>query len=252
MRKSRTIGFLIALSLIFTQLACGLDLNLPIPTLMRGSGNVVTEQRDVSGYKKIILNGAGDLTLLQGSSETLILEAEDNILPLITSEVKNGTLELGYVSDSWKDRIIPTKGIKYILTVIDLEEFTVNGGVKLENNKFEAPEFKLIVNGVGDFNFDSFNAASLEVEISGGASVKIAGEVGSQEVVINGAGNYSAADLKTRQTKIVFNGAGSAVVWATEFLDMKIDGAGSIDYYGTPQVTQNITGLGNITHKGDK
>lgn len=252
MKKSSIVVALVILALMLTQLACGININLPFPTLTHGSGNVISETRPVSDFERIEVDGAGEVTIIQGTSEGLVIEAEDNILPNITSEVRNGTLEIGYEKESWKDSIIPSKTIKYTITVIDLEKITINGAVQLKNASLETDSFDLKVNGAGEFKFEAIKVDELVVDISGGASVNFAGTSTSQEVVINGAGNYEAEDLLSTDTEITFNGAGNASVWATGSLDMEINGAGNIDYYGLPQVTQKITGLGNITHKGDK
>lgn len=252
MKKSTYIILTILLVLLVTQVACGNLGNIELPKLVRGLGDVATERRSVSDFNKIVLNGAGDMTIIQGSVEALEIEAEDNIIDNITSEVQNGTLEIGYDADSWADRILPTKTIKYTITVKELEKVVINGAVQLKNEKLDAERFELSINGAGQFTFDFLTAKELEVEIAGGASVEMVGAVERQDVVINGAGNYDAENLVTKDTEITFNGAGNASVWATDTLDMTINGAGNIDYYGLPQVSQSITGLGNITHKGDK
>ncbi len=59
-----------------------------------GSGNVVTETRQVSGFNRIDLAGSGEVTIQQGDAESLTIEADDNVLPRLTSEVSNSTLKL--------------------------------------------------------------------------------------------------------------------------------------------------------------
>jgi hypothetical protein len=223
-----------------------------LPKITRGSGKVVSEERPVEAFDSIQLDGAGEVSIEQGDAAKVVIEAEENILPQLTSEVKDGTLLLGYDMKLWKDRIIPTKTIKYTITVVALEGITINGAAELTNTALTADTFTLEINGAGDFEFEALTAEKLTVEISGGASVTIAGEVADQEVVINGAGSYDASDLKTLNTMFEFNGAGDGKVWALETLDIALNGAGSIGYYGSPQVSQSLTGLGTIEHLGDK
>ena len=64
--------------------------------VIEGSGDVVTETRAVSGFDRVILGGIGELTLIQGEEESLEIEAEDNILPQITTEVRDGTLTISF------------------------------------------------------------------------------------------------------------------------------------------------------------
>ncbi len=43
----------------------------------------------------------------------------------------------------------------------------------------------------------------LDIQLDGGANVKLSGEVGEQALTLNGAGAYSAEDLKSRDAKVV-------------------------------------------------
>ena len=60
-----------------------------------GSGKVITEERDVSGFDRVHLTGSGVAEIIQGETESLVIEAEDNIMSSIESKVENGTLTLG-------------------------------------------------------------------------------------------------------------------------------------------------------------
>jgi len=79
----------------------------------RGSGTMATETRDVSGFDEIDLGGSGRVLIAVTGTESLTIEAEDNILPLLTTEVRNGRLELGA-----KQSISPTREIVYTITVV--------------------------------------------------------------------------------------------------------------------------------------
>src|SRR5437588_11641926 len=68
----------------------------PASTTIRGSGNVITTHRDVSGFSEVALLGTGTLTITQTGSEALTIEAEDNIMPKIKTEVTNNRLMIGF------------------------------------------------------------------------------------------------------------------------------------------------------------
>ncbi len=251
MKKSTLISLIVLLTLLLTQLACS-QTTIPVPTLTRGSGSLVSEERPVSGFDSITINGAGEVVINQGTTESLKIEAEDNIISNITSEVEDGTLVIGYDKELWDKKILPSKTMRYFITVIDLVKVTINGAAELNNDSLKTGSFDLKINGAGDLEFNNLVADQLTVEIAGGAGLKAVGEVTSQVVVINGAGFYRADELKSSQAEITFNGAGSAFVWATDTLKMTINGAGTINYFGSPQVTQTIIGLGSIKHMEDK
>ncbi|MCJ7695053.1 MAG: DUF2807 domain-containing protein [Anaerolineaceae bacterium] len=250
MKKQFHLTIISIIILALTLSACNIQIG-PFSTV-RGSGIVTSEERQVSAIEKVVFNGLGDLIITQGTEEKLSIEAEENILPKITSEMKGNTLELGYEARNWQTQIIPTKKIVFRLTVIDLSALTINGAVTLTSDGLSTSSFDLSINGTGELDFSEFNATELKVVISGGAAVTFSGNVQKQTVVINGAGNYDAGELQSSVTDIKFNGAGDSTVWATEKLDISITGAGGVRYYGDPHVSQNIQGLGNVSSLGEK
>jgi hypothetical protein len=102
-------------------------------SLTRGSGQLATESREVSGFAKVELSGTGELTIKKTGTESLTISAEDNLLPRLTSEVSNGTLILGAKPNT---SILPTKPITYSVTVKELTGRAVSGsgGIQAPNH----------------------------------------------------------------------------------------------------------------------
>src|SRR4051794_15454674 len=93
----------------------------------RGSGNVITQKRDVSGFSSVVLAGVGDLAITQGDAEGLTISAEDNLLPLIKTEVKNNILTIGLNDGVVSGGLLPTKPIQYNLQVKALDSIQLSG-----------------------------------------------------------------------------------------------------------------------------
>ncbi len=49
----------------------------------------------MSGFDQIVLMTSGDVNVEVTGKRPLVIEADDNILPLLTTQVVNGRLELG-------------------------------------------------------------------------------------------------------------------------------------------------------------
>src|SRR4030095_7851383 len=64
-----------------------------------GSGVAKTETRPVSGIHSIALGISANLEIRQGTSEGLTITGDDNVLPLVETNVTNGVLEI-----RWKER----------------------------------------------------------------------------------------------------------------------------------------------------
>ena len=81
-----------------------------------GSGNVVSETRPVRDFNEVQLAGVGTLLIASGDAEALTIEAEDNLLPKIRTDVRGGRLIIGPEQD-WLGAFRPTKPITYRVTV---------------------------------------------------------------------------------------------------------------------------------------
>jgi hypothetical protein len=188
-----------------------------------GSGLIRSESRSVHGIDGVSLSGVGRLVIQQGASESLVVIAEDNIIPLIESDVVRGRLLLGLVSGP---PIQPRREIVYQLTVLDIDAVEVSGAGRVELVDFES-----------DF---------LEVLISGAGLVEGGGTVPEQEVVVSGAGAYLGGDIMGRVVSVNVSGAGRALVRASERLHANVSGIGLVEYLGDPAVYATISGLGHV------
>jgi hypothetical protein len=249
MKKQRILIITLLIASIFILSACQV---FPWFSVVRGSGTLTTESRPVSGFNAVQLDGAGRLVITQGTSESLEIQADDNLIGNLTSEVQGNTLILGYREQSWRRTILPSRPVVYTLTVTNLTQLTLNGAGDLEILSLETDSFDLAINGAGNIGIKDLSAGKLSVNLAGTGSVTVTGMVAEQSVSLDGAGNYQAGDLQTYNTAIEINGLGNGVVWATESLQVGINGGGSVSYYGSPNVSQQISGLGEVKNLGEK
>ena len=195
---------------------------------IQGSGNVVSETRAASGFDGVDLSGLGELTIAQGATESLVIEADDNLMPLITATVENGHLTLGIKPNT---NITKVTKLAYTLTVKDLHEITVSGAGTVVGRNIDTDK--------------------LTTRLSGAGNLTLSGRAAEQTVEMSGLGSYNGAALQSQRAMVRVAGAGSAEVRVSEQLDATISGAGSVNYIGSPKVSQTISGAGSIS-KADK
>jgi hypothetical protein len=196
-------------------------------TIIRGSGQLSSESRQVSGFTKVELSGSGELKIEQTGTESLTISAEDNVLPKISSEVSGRTLILGSKSNA---KIIPTKPISYSLTVKDLTGLAVSGSGSVTMSKLATP--------------------GLSTDISGSAAITASGTADDQDLKISGSGRFEAEQLRSKTVKVDMSGSGIVSVYASDVLDIHMSGSGTLTYTGDPkQVTQQISGSGKLIKK---
>ena len=217
----------------------------------RGSGNVVTETRDVSGFQAIDISYPAQVLVKQGSKESLEIEAEDNLLPGLKTQVKNGVLDIYYKTTNGK-HVNPTKTVKITIVVKDLTsvDFTSAGDLTIENLKTNALDVSL--SGAGNLKLNKILVKALGVDLSGAGSMSASGTADDLNLNISGFGDFKGTDLHSKDAQVDISGAGSATTWVDNNLDAQISGAGSISYYGSASVTKQVSGVGGVNHLGNK
>ena len=212
---------LTALSPVFLAWLAGCDA-VGTPTV-RGSGVVLTEQRNVTGFSEVWLAGSGDVRVDVGPADSVTVEAEDNLLPLLETRVDNGRLTLGTKRNV---NISPTRPIRYLVTTNDLTAIGVSGSGKF------------FVNGV--------DTRQLTTSISGSGSAILSGRADEARLSISGSGNYDASGLACRTAEVSISGSGGATVNASDRVSAHISGSGSVRYLGRPAVEQHVSGSGSV------
>jgi hypothetical protein len=217
----------------------------------RGSGHVVTETRDVSDFRAVEISYPAQVFVMQGSDETLEIEAEDNLLPNLKTQVRNGKLEIFYRREQGK-HVNPTETVKITITVKDLRDVDFSGAGELIIEKLNAEDLEVSMSGAGNVELNEIEVQALQVDLSGAGSATASGIADSLQLTISGFGDFKGGELHNQDARVNISGAGSATVWVDDDLDAQVSGAGSVSYYGSASVTRRISGVGGVKHLGDK
>jgi T5SS/PEP-CTERM-associated repeat protein len=185
---------------------------------------MITETRNVSGFDEIVLLGSGDVIVSVTGTESLEIEAEDNVMPLLTSDVIDGRLELGVTGS-----ITTSRGITYTITAAQLEGVTIRGS--------------------GDINGTDIDAISFEAAIEGSGRIDLTGTSDDLTVRIEGSGDFDGRDLVSATGTVTVDGSGAALVNVTDELTVTINGSGDVEFIGDPLVFETINGSGNVSRR---
>ncbi|MBM3308184.1 MAG: DUF2807 domain-containing protein [Candidatus Eisenbacteria bacterium] len=217
-----------------------------------GSGTIVSEKRDATGFRRVAAAGIGTVVLVRSAEEGVVVETDDNLMACVRTEVRDGTLYLDTAGKGKLSNPRPTQGVTFTVSFTSLEEIAVSGAADVTADSVEAAAFSIAVSGAGDVSVGNLKAESLSVAVSGAGDIAISGAVGAQEIAISGAGSYKAADLASRTAVVGISGTGGAVIWATETLEARVSGVGSVSYYGEPVVTKSVSGMGDVKSLGSR
>jgi hypothetical protein len=239
---------LILLSALCALLSGCFNFNWSTMPSVKGSGNIVSETRAVGQFGRVSVSGSGHLSIVQGDQESLTIEADDNLLPLIKSEVAIGVLKIGPENVNLR----PTKTIRYVLQLKSLDALHLSGSLEAEAQSIKTDQLLFAISGSGKIHVASLEASELNVHVSGSGDIELTGKVNRQRIEISGSGNYRARDCESQSTAVHISGSGNATIWARLALEAHVSGSGDIEYYGSPQVDTHVSGSGGIHSLGNK
>ncbi len=216
--------------------------------------------RPVSNFDQVTLRdyvGGSELWISQGNSESLAVEAQEDILTRISTDVMENKLIIrvkGSLLDKFNDMLstcFSCPRVIYRLVVKELRHLEICGAALTHVSELRSEELSVRFRGAGEMNIQSLNALSLKLFQDGAGMIELQGQVTEQHVNVRGVGIYDGAKLKSENAYVELMGTGRIIVQVSEYLDIRANGLGSVAYYGKPKVRKQISGLGSITHLGD-
>jgi hypothetical protein len=215
--------------------------------VIEGNGNLKKETRNASGYTGVSSGGAFDVDISYGTSNTITVEADDNLLPYIETVVEDNELKLrtkkGY-SFKTKNKM----KITVSLTKLTSLRVSGSGNVKGDGNFSNNGTTDISISGSGDIrlNFDRF--AAMEVKISGSGNMHLKGKETSKiNATVSGSGNIDAYDVSASEVTARVSGSGNVNVTANKSIDASISGSGNVNYKGSAaDIKQRASGSGKV------
>lgn len=230
-------------------LLCGAFL-IAAPALaetVKGNGVIRTQARSVSGFTGVALGINARVELRQGDAEGVTVEADENLLPLIETTVKDGTLE---IRPARRNLGFQSSAIKLVVQARRIDNLALGGSGSITADPLRSGKLSLEIGGSGLIDLKHVQAEQVKVEIGGSGNMKLTGSAKRLDVSIGGSGDIAAADFIADKATVAIGGSGDAQVAARTALDVTIAGSGSVSYSGDPQVNQTIVGVGRVKRVG--
>jgi hypothetical protein len=242
MKNNLLLVLTAALALFISNAACSL-------LFVRGSGNVISQERQVSGFDRISVSGGMQLMLSQGDEEMLVIEAEDNIMPYIESFVEDGLLVVSYERGR---SFHTTQSVRVHAIMVEVREIIGSGGSQIQTKNIQSDSLSIVVSGGGGGEFMSIDTDHLSVNFSGGSRGTISGRAAEQVVSVSGGGRYHADEVESNSTRINLSGGAGGTVWVNDRLDATLSGGSLLEYYGNPRVTEQLSGGSRVLNIGER
>lgn len=238
MRKISIYLIISTLSVFMLNAAC-----VPFDGI-KGNGKVEKEERSVEDFKGIRVGGAFDIYLRQDSETKLMIEADENILPIIRTEVKNGILVI-----STDEGIRNATELNIYLSCKTLENIDVSGAAEITGETaFTMDELYIDASGASDIELQ-IKTSMLVLDLSGATEVELSGKASNAKMDISGAAELEAGDLQIAACNIDASGSASADLKVSEKLEVEASGASNVDYRGDPLLMVKESGAADVDKK---
>lgn len=247
---NKRISLLIALIiLLLSNLACQAIINREGVNQAIGSGKVVQEERPVSGINSVLVANQGDLQIVIGDEESLVIEAEDNLMEYLESNVRNSRLIL---ETRPSINLKNTRPIRYTLTVKSLEGVSTTSSGNITAPALEGDIFSIESSSSGDINLEGLIADQLDVKMSSSGDVTIgSGTVTKQTIRISSSGIYNAQPVQSQEADVRLSSSGDASISVSETLGGTLSSSGNVNYWGDPEVNVRTSSSGKAVKSGD-
>lgn len=240
---------------------------------VRGDGLIGKDVRQVAALKSLDINNVRSIDMTinvrVGSEPSLVIEADNNLLPMIHTETSGDTLKI------WTDGNLrsSSNGIRVTYTTPRLTQIKAygsgrvvlgglngdalyitqsgsmrmqlagsvgrldidrNGSGTLDASAMSSTTANIASNGSGRVELGPVRGEQFSAVLQGSGSLSASGAVRNLDVRINGSGDASLAALSSEMADLSSNGAGDISVTVTRKLQARANGSGRITVRGNP------------------
>jgi len=191
---------------------------------IQGQGLVTSETREVAAFSRIEATAGIRVVVRIGPAEAIEVSAQENLLPVIATDVRGDTLSIDASED-----FTTVEPVTITVVIPALDGLTLSGGSRAE--------------------IEGLDADSLELRIRGGAQVTAAGSVGSVALDADGGATANLEDLSARIATVSMEGGATATLTASDEVTGTAAGGSRLTVLGEGDVSVEESG-GSVVARG--
>lgn len=208
-----------------------------------GDGNKVTEARQVAAFTAVRVEGSIDAAVKVGGAQAVAVTIDQNLQPLVTTEVSGTTLVIKAKDASWQGKALVEITVPALraLSIQGSSDVTIDGG---------QGDVSLAIHGSGDLRWNG-EAAMLEASVSGSGDMKLSGTAEQAKISVAGSGDVKAGDLTSKAAEVSVAGSGDVELTLDGgTFKARVAGSGDVVWHGRAQVElDSVSGSGEIVRR---
>lgn len=190
----------------------------------RGSGDVVSELREVDDFDAVSIDGLAKATVIVGAEKKVRVRGDDNLIGFVRTRVSRGRLQVDV------DPVFATDSEPLSVTIYtpELTSLELGGAVATKVSGLDGGDLDLVASGATHVSLDG-NVACFGAELTGASSLDGA-DFSAQCADLSASGASTIELAVSESLRVSLNGASSLVVHGTpRILSQEVDGASHLD-----------------------
>lgn len=194
------------------------------PVEVRGSGELLIEERPVSRFDALSASGPIRVFLERTGHERVTVTAEEALLPYVDADVRRGVLHVG---PALGVSLAPADEIVVHVECAEVVEITASWGAAVD----------------ADLGWLS----EVWITLRGDATLTAQGEAERQHSTLSGESRLDALDLRSGRADVRLSGGSEAWIWTKDRLDVDAQGASRVRFRGDPVVDARVAAKSSVT-----
>ena len=212
---------------------------------IEGNYHVVSVERTAVPFTQLTSEGEFDVYYSYSPTYSVVVEAEENLIPFIETEVHGNDMVIKTARHKNFDNHFPMK--VYVQSPY-INEVILSGSGKMNVDSTSSSGFNMVLSGSGSIDAEIYTN-SFDARISGSGNIYLTGQTDQSGLKISGSGDIDAYEFLQGTCSADISGSGKMKVTVTDVLNAHISGSGNIYYRGNPVVNTSITGSGKVIHQ---
>ncbi len=233
---------------------------------VKGEGNLTQEYRRTGNFTGIANSTSIDVIYRKADTTGLLLEAEENLMYYILTEVDGNTLSIrtrehtACINFTEKPLItVTSQSINNLLSTgsgnMFIQDITgevigirSSGSGDVNCETVDGHDLLINLSGSGNINCDETSGLYTEINAAGSGDITVNGACNNADMTVSGSGSIYGISYKLSSAGITITGSGNVYTSISSQLTAILTGSGNIYLRGDPEIHKNVTGSGRIIY----
>lgn len=209
--------------------------------IVKGSGYVLTQQRETPEFTSIEVSGPIQVFISQGELQPLTVEADDNLFTYIKTEVKNKVLK-AYIPENVK--IKKYADLNILISLPHITGLSVALSGKIEGTElWKTENIELDASTTGKIKLH-LNATSIKITETTSSNIELKGNTDSLAATLTTAAQLKAKELDAKTANLNLTTGANVEIQVTQKIQYNLTTGAKLIYKGSPLITGSAISSG--------